>query len=449
MPGTQATSETHISCVKEVSSSPLPVSCAAPKKPELTYVTVVFPNSPAAANMPEAEVTKRQDAFNARKALLRSNPSLYISKTRLSIRQLPLFVTDRTLKRMAIHAIRTFDQEVESSTREPLNRAEETDETVSEAIKARTSKKKRGERETAVIQSKVVRQTEKTDAITGVGKSKGYAFLELRTHKDALKVLRYANNNPDIGKLMLEWYKIELGEMLERAKKDLQAKREGKSKSTEAEAAAAADSDSDDDDAQAKAKAKAAKAADKKDKPEMTEEDLEARVRKIESGLQERQDGMRGGKTLLLEFSIENVQVSNSVTVFACKTPNDVGADTIQVVKRRGEKIVAARDGLIGNKRKDRDDESQSHGQAAEGRGRGRDGELGESRADKKPKKDHKGGKDRKDRKDGKGRDAKPESSKPKDNDDKSKPKGAGGIAAGGPSIGSLIGRKRRMKAGK
>ena len=249
--------------------------------------------------MPEAEIAKRQDAFTARKTLLKSNPSLYISKTRLSIRQLPLFVTDRTLKRLAIHAIRTFDQEVEASTREPLNRSEEMDDTVSPAVVARDGKKKRGERETAVIQSKVVRQSEKTDPITGQGKSKGYAFLEMRTHKDALKVLRFANNNPEVGKLVLEWYKIELGEMLEKAKKDLKNMRENKSKVVEA-VAEAVDSDKEEE-----------KPAATKPKAEtISEEDLEARVRKIESGLQERQDGMRGGKTLLLEFSIENVQVS-------------------------------------------------------------------------------------------------------------------------------------------
>jgi nucleolar protein 4 len=250
--------------------------------------------------MPEAEIAKRQDAFSARKTLLKSNPSLYISKTRLSIRQLPLFVTDRTLKRLAIHAIRTFDAEVEAKTRAPLDRSEEMDDTVSPAVVARDGKKKRGERETAVIQSKVVRQSEKTDPITGQGKSKGYAFLEMRTHKDALKVLRFANNNPEVGKLVLEWYKIELGEMLEKAKKDLKNKRENKSKVVEA-AEEAADSDKEDE-----------KPVETKAKPEaVTEEDLEAKVRKIESGLQERQDGMRGGRTLLVEFSIENVQVSS------------------------------------------------------------------------------------------------------------------------------------------
>lgn len=238
------------------------------------HLLVIFPNSPAAAALPEAEVEKRQSSFNARKTLLRSNPSLYISKTRLSIRQIPLFATDRTLKRLAIHAVRDFDKEVREETREPLSRIEEADDTLSPALAAKTSKKKgRGERETPVIQSKVVRQTEKLDPLTGQGRSKGYGFLEMRSHKDALKVLRWANNNADVGKLLAEWHAEELKELFERTKKDLEAAR--------------------------------------KENKEKEVEDLEMRVRRIEVRLGEKEaGGMRGGKTLLIEFSIENVQVS-------------------------------------------------------------------------------------------------------------------------------------------
>ena len=232
---------------------------------------MVYPNSPAAASLPEAEVEKRQSSFNARRALLRSNPSLYISKTRLSIRQLPLFITDRALKRLAIHAVRTFDDEMKAGTREGLTKAEEVDDTLSPALAAKKSKK-RGERETAVIQSKVVRQSEKLDPLTGQGRSKGYGFLEMRSHKDALKVLRWANNNAAIGALVSEWWKGEMGEILERTKKSLEVARE--------------------------------------EKKEV--EELEARVKRLEARLMEKESkdgGMRGGKTLMIEFSIENVQV--------------------------------------------------------------------------------------------------------------------------------------------
>jgi nucleolar protein 4 len=101
--------------------------------------------------------------------------------------------------------------------------------------------------------------------------------------------------------LVLEWYKIELGEMLEKAKKDLKNMREKKAKAAEP-----VDSDKEEEEPKAKKEEQKSKAD-----AALTEEDLEGRVRKIESGLQERQDGMRGGRTLLVEFSIENVQVSS------------------------------------------------------------------------------------------------------------------------------------------
>lgn len=237
---------------------------------------VVFPNTPAAATLPEVEVEKRQTSFKTRRQLLESNPSLYISKTRLSVRQLPLFVTDRTLKRLAIHAVRAFDDEVKAGTREGLSREEMLDETVSAAVAARTGAKKRGERVTPVVQSKVQRQTDKTDALSGLGRSKGFGFLEMRTHREALKVLRWANNNPDVGSLVKEWFEAELVDVEKQLKEKLAAAR-----------AATGD---------------AAKDLD----------DLELRYKRVQSTIKEgvQGAGMRQGKTLLIEFSVENVQVS-------------------------------------------------------------------------------------------------------------------------------------------
>ncbi|GMK57198.1 hypothetical protein CspeluHIS016_0400320 [Cutaneotrichosporon spelunceum] len=235
---------------------------------------VVFPNSPAAAALPPSEVEKRQAAFAARKTLLRSNPSLYISKTRLSIRQLPLFVTDRGLKRLGIHAVRAFDDEVKAGTREGLTRIEQDDDTLSAALEGRT--KKKGERQTAVVQSKIVRQNEKMDPLTGRGRSKGYGFLELRSHREALKVLRWANNNPEVGPLLWEWWTAEMADIREHARKELAAVKDGKT-------------------------------------GKESQEELEARLKKLDGRVGEGDErsggGMRGGKTLMIEFSVENVQV--------------------------------------------------------------------------------------------------------------------------------------------
>jgi nucleolar protein 4 len=380
---------------------------------------VVFPNSPAAAALPETEVEKRQQAFNARKTLLRSNPSLYISKTRLSVRQLPLFVTDRGLKRLAIYATREFDAEIKAGTREGLTRLEESDDTLSPALAGRS--KKRGERPTPVVQSKVVRQTEKLDPLTGAGRSRGYGFLEMRSHKEALKVLRWANNNAAVGALVWEWWTAELAEIKERAEAALVKAR-----------AAAASGES------------AAPAAPGKEKESI--EDLEARIKKLNERIAEGDErsagGMRGGKTLLIEFSVENVQV----------------------VRRRVDKISSTREGGAagagaGGKRKagtiaaeDSDDESGPSGKRARfdrngkgGKGDFKKGDRRDSRDDRKGgRDDRKGGRD--DRKGGKfGRRESMDARVPKP---APAPEEQKGIEKLGGQLGSLIGRKRKMRRG-
>ncbi|ORY21458.1 hypothetical protein BCR39DRAFT_553517 [Naematelia encephala] len=351
---------------------------------------VIFPNSPAAQGLPEAEIEKRQQAFNARRTLLRSNPSLYISKTRLSIRQLPLFVTDRTLKRLGIHAVRAFGDEVASGEREGLSRAEETDNTLSPALEARAESskksKKRGERETAVIQSKVVRQSEKVDPLTGTGKSKGYGFLEMRSHKDALKVLRYANNNPAVGPIMWEWWKTEMAEVLERTKKALKELNDGEKEVKEGKE---------------------------------NKEELEARIKRLEARVKEGNDrsggGMRGGKTLMIEFSIENVQV----------------------VRRRVDKISSVRDGPPEKRRRpaeDTDDEADTAKLDRAGKKQKWDRDGGKAGPGGRSKRDDK----RKDR----------DSKVPKAIDAKPEEREKKGLEKLGAQLGSMIGRKRKQRQG-
>ena len=107
-------------------------------------------------------------------------------------------------------------------------------------------------------QAKIVRQQDRVDAVTGKGRSKGYGFLEMEKHADALRVLRWANNNTAVNKLFEQWWREELQLLLEVEKKKA-----------------------------------------KKD---------EARVERIKTELE--QGAQRKSKgTLIVEFSIENVQV--------------------------------------------------------------------------------------------------------------------------------------------
>ena len=114
------------------------------------------------------------------------------------------------LKRLATHAIQAFDEEVVSGSRTGLSEEEMArDEPTLDGDKTR----KKGKAIPRVRQTKLVRQADRVDPLTGNGRSKGYGFLELREHADALRVLRWANNNPDVPSLFSEWWPAELAEL--------------------------------------------------------------------------------------------------------------------------------------------------------------------------------------------------------------------------------------------
>ncbi|KAG2151570.1 uncharacterized protein EDB93DRAFT_1103019 [Suillus bovinus] len=191
---------------------------------------VILPNTPAASTISPIELEKRTNSFTARRTMLRTNPSLYVSKTRLSVRQIPLFVTERTLKRLALHALRTFKDEVKKGERTDLTPDEleeqestkESDEPGDSSTKPKAGKRSQGSKSKGVQQAKIVRQHERIDSVTGKGRSKGYGFIEMPRHADALRVLRWANNNPAVAPLLSTWWKEELGDLikLEKGKKD-------------------------------------------------------------------------------------------------------------------------------------------------------------------------------------------------------------------------------------
>ncbi|KAF5368841.1 hypothetical protein D9758_002895 [Tetrapyrgos nigripes] len=259
---------------------------------------VILPNTPAAQTLSQTDLERRTASFSARKNLLKTNPSLYISKTRLSIRQIPIFVTEHMLKRLALYAVKAFNIEFKNGERAGLTADELNDgieveegDVEDEAVdavkkekedddseeedesddgegttekkskgkgKAKPSTKKAAKRLTGVKQAKIVRQQERVDPVTGKGRSKGYGFVEMYRHADSLRVLRWANNNPKVGELFEEWWKDELKMLL-----------------------------------------KAEKQKPQKD---------EARIKRIQGEI-ENGEGKKSKGALIVEFSIENVQV--------------------------------------------------------------------------------------------------------------------------------------------
>ncbi|KAI8389273.1 hypothetical protein BD560DRAFT_452161 [Blakeslea trispora] len=164
---------------------------------------VVFPDSPAAATMTPSELSKRQMSFSSRKKLISSNPSLFISKTRLSIRNLPIKITDTELRQLGISSIAKFKNQVKANERADLSKDE---------------KAEGWQYLPRVKQAKIIRSKDRIDTSTNQLRSKGYGFLEFTTHAHALAALRYLNNNPDLfdGKRLIVEFSLENKDVVER-----------------------------------------------------------------------------------------------------------------------------------------------------------------------------------------------------------------------------------------
>ncbi|KAJ3412626.1 RNA recognition motif-containing protein [Chytridiales sp. JEL 0842] len=151
---------------------------------------VVFPNSKEAVGVSASELSKRQKSFAERRRLLETNPNLFISRTRLSVRNLHPKITDHLLRRMGILSVMRFREEASTGVRTPLEQ-----EVVDEELEAGLEKPE-GNRRIQVVKSKVLLDLDRIDPKTNKPKSKGYAFLEFGSHADALSCLRWLNNNP-------------------------------------------------------------------------------------------------------------------------------------------------------------------------------------------------------------------------------------------------------------
>jgi len=206
------------------------------------------------------------------------------------------------LKRLAGHAVKAFNAEVKRGERASLTSDELAADTVNPEAEAEVVKegagdgedkqkqKKRkftGTKDPLVKQTKIIRQAERVDPLTGKGKSKGYGFVDLTKHSDALRFLRWANNNPETGELFSAWWKDEVEHLLKIARESV--KGVGK---------------------------------DSKGTPEKAEEDgvnkerEEERIKRLKAEIERQGDDEEGGQrgkkakgTLIVEFSIENIQV--------------------------------------------------------------------------------------------------------------------------------------------
>ncbi|KAJ2727036.1 RNA recognition motif-containing protein [Coemansia sp. Benny D115] len=139
---------------------------------------VVFAETPAAALMAPADLEHHIKEYGVRKNQILKNPNLYMSKTRLTVHNIPRLVDESAMRSAAMSAIDKFKHEVKSGVRKPLSADE-----MAEGWDKRPH----------ITQVKIVRSTDRVEASTGKSRSMGYGFIEFSTHAHALACLRYLN----------------------------------------------------------------------------------------------------------------------------------------------------------------------------------------------------------------------------------------------------------------
>lgn len=152
-------------------------------------------NSSLYKKLAPSEVKMREDSLKQRQNMIKNNPTLHLSFTRLSIRNIPRSVTSKDLKALAREAIVGFAKDVKEGRRQPLS-AEElsrgSDETKED------DKRRREKGKGLVKQAKIVfegRDGSKIEEKTGAGRSRGYGFVEYFNHRHALMGLRWLNGH--------------------------------------------------------------------------------------------------------------------------------------------------------------------------------------------------------------------------------------------------------------
>ncbi|MCJ1407028.1 RNA recognition motif-containing protein [Ptychographa xylographoides] len=150
-------------------------------------------NSPLYATLSQSEIKMREDSAKQRQTLIKSNPSLHLSLTRLSIRNIPRSVTSKDLKALAREAVVGFAKDVKDGKRSQLSR-EELSRGGDEMRIVEKERKAKGKG--IVKQAKVVyegREGGKVAEESGAGRSRGYGFVEYVSHRSALMGLRWLN----------------------------------------------------------------------------------------------------------------------------------------------------------------------------------------------------------------------------------------------------------------
>ena len=153
-------------------------------------------NSPLYKKLSPSEIKMREESAKQREAVIKKNPALHLSLTRLAVRNIPRHITSKDLKQLARQAVVGFATDVKAEKRQPLSKEEQqrSRETMKELDYERKANK-----QGIVRQAKIVYETREGTKVPekgGGGRSRGYGFIEYVTHRHALMGLRWLNCHP-------------------------------------------------------------------------------------------------------------------------------------------------------------------------------------------------------------------------------------------------------------
>ncbi|KAF3492003.1 ribosome biogenesis protein Nop4 [Arthroderma uncinatum] len=152
-------------------------------------------NSPAYSKLSETERKMREASAKQRQKLIKSNPMLHVSLTRLSVRNLPRHIDSKALKALAREAVVGFAKDVKNGLRKPISWEESRR---SAALMKEADQLRKSQKKGIVKQAKVVfegKDGAKTSDQSGAGRSRGYGFIEYATHRSSLMGLRWLNGH--------------------------------------------------------------------------------------------------------------------------------------------------------------------------------------------------------------------------------------------------------------
>ena len=155
----------------------------------------ILSSSPMYQKLSATEIQMREASAKQRKKMIQTNPSLHLSLTRLAIRNIPRTMTSKDLKALAREAIVGFAKDVKEGRRQPLSKEENT----RGGLQDKEAERRRKEKKKGVVsQAKIVFESNEGSKIpeeAGVGRSRGYGFIEYSSHRWALMGLRYLNGH--------------------------------------------------------------------------------------------------------------------------------------------------------------------------------------------------------------------------------------------------------------